>query len=442
MVKRQRVLLIALVLLVSLASFTLGAISREARIRGDQSDDLAIDEPTSAQPTKQSLAAAPPITPGAYPGPSATPRAPTPSVIPSPTEPTPSPDGLTFPLVKSQIATPTLTPSPTVTPSPTLTLTPSPTPTPTLPWPPALERPGNSKLGLHVQWNNSPEIMEFIRRTQPPVVKAVGDFGFLAEVREASPSTVIVARIEYEPRLEGDPAEAARAYVARHLDIYRLHSAVDYWEGINEPQMGDRMEWLAAFEAERARVMAGHGFRVAVGAFSTGTPEWDEFERFLPAIEAAKRYGGALSLHEYDAPLMQRSAGAGLPGHPNHPDRGALMLRYRWWYEDFLKPRGLQVPLIISEAGVDGLVGNRPGPKPAGGWLDFAEYWMSRGWAENAIDAYMEQLDWYDEQVRQDDYVIGFAVFTAGAMGQRWQSYDVTHILRHIATYIMVPKAH
>ena len=38
---------------------------------------------------------------------------------------------------------------------------------------------------------------------------------------------------------------------------------------------------------------------------------------------------------------MQFGVGAGLPGRPAIGNRGALTLRYRYWYEDFLKPRGL-----------------------------------------------------------------------------------------------------
>ena len=37
--------------------------------------------------------------------------------------------------------------------------------------------------------------------------------------------------------------------------------------------------------------------------------------------------------------------------------------------------------------------------------------------------------------------VIGFALFTAGALDDRWDSYDVTGFLRHIAQDIIVPQA-
>lgn len=332
---------------------------------------------------------------------------------------------------------PTLTPSVT----PTLTPVPSPTPTPTLPWPEPLERPSRSKLGLHVQWNNSPEIMEFVRRMKPAVVKSVGDLGFLAEVKAASPSTVTIARLlNSSLAMEGDPVEAARAFVAQNLPEYQRHPAVDYWEGLNEPGIQGRMAWYTAFEVERVRLMAEHGLRCAVGAFSTGVPEWDEFAAFLPAIEAAQEHQGILTLHEYDAPTLDRSVGAGLPGRPAHADRGAFALRYRWWYGELLKPKGLALPLVISEAGIDGTIPNRPGPEGRG-WQDFMGYWVEQGIAEDGIQAFLKQLAWYDAELQKDPYVIGFAVFTAGAMTREWGSYDITHILRHIATYLVAPAA-
>ncbi|MCD6521049.1 MAG: hypothetical protein J7M05_14115 [Anaerolineae bacterium] len=278
---------------------------------------------------------------------------------------------------------------------------------------------------------------------KPAVVKAVDDLGFLEEVKQVSPSTVTIGRLagpEQHISMEGDPRAAARAFVARNLETYLLNPAVDYWEGVNEPSVQGKMAWFAAFEAERAQAMAEHDLRVAVGAFSTGVPEWDEFAEFIPAIEAAKMYGGILTVHEYDAPTLDRSFGAGLPGHPDYPDRGALALRYRWWYEDFLKPRDLVIPLVISELGVDGTVGNRPGP-PGRGWRDFIGYWKEKGLGGDGVQIYIRQLAWYDAQVRQDSYVLGFAVFTAGAMNEEWQSYDITSILRCIARDIIVPAS-
>jgi hypothetical protein len=333
------------------------------------------------------------------------------------------------------------TPTLTTTVSATNTPLPAPTPTPMIPWPEALESPGNSKLGLHVQWNNSPEIMEFIRRMKPAVIKAIDDLGFVAEAKEASPQTVFVARITHDQPTDGDPEAMARAFVAENLPTYLAHPAVDYWEGYNEPDVQGRMDWYARFEAERVRAMAENGLKAAIGSFSTGVPEFEEFQAFLPAVRAAKEHGGILALHEYDAPTLSRSVGAALPGRPSHPDRGVLALRYRWWYADILAPAGLIIPLVITEAGVDGLVGNRPGPAEANGWRDFVPYYREQYPGVDPLYLYLDQLEWYDRQVQQDGYVIGWALFTAGAMGDRWVSYDVTDYLRYIAKEILVPQA-
>ncbi len=332
---------------------------------------------------------------------------------------------------------PTFTPTATAQP----TQPPPPTPTPTIPWPEPLKAPGRSKLGLHVQWNNSPDIMEFIRRYKPAVVKGVDDLGFMEEVKKVSPSTVTIGRLSRDSQnTEGDPIQAARAYVARNLEDYKHHPWVDYWEGLNEPGVRGRMDWYATYEAERVRLMAEHGLRCAIGSFSTGVPEWEEIPMFLPAIRAAQRYNGVLALHEYDAPTFQRSVGSGLPGRPSYPNRGALALRYRWWYEDFLKPRGLVIPLVITEAGVDGTISNHPGPKGRG-WWDYIGYWKDQGLGEDGVRAYIEQLAWYDAELQKDAYVIGFAVFTAGPMGEDWRSFDITPVLRQIAAWVVIPSA-
>ncbi len=344
--------------------------------------------------------------------------------------PRPSPTTITYtqlPLILKRVvvAPPTPTPSPT------------PTATPTPPWAPALTASGPSKLGLHVQWNNSPDILKFVSRYKPAVVKGVGDLSIMQHVKELSPTTVTVGRWEDDalPNVD-DPVRAAQEFVTARLADYLAHPWVDYWEGVNEPDLNRGMAWFAAFEAERTRLMAEQGLAVAVGGFSAGVPEWEDMDEFLPALEAAQEYGGIMTLHEYDAPTLTRAVGASLPGQPAYADRGALMLRYRWWYEDLILPRELDVPLIISEAGIDGLVENRPGPDGQG-WQDFAAYWATNGLGRDAEAAYLKQLAWYDAELQRDNYVIGCAVFTAGAMGEHWETYDITGMLREMGYYLV-----
>jgi hypothetical protein len=301
-----------------------------------------------------------------------------------------------------------------------------------------LAQPGASKLGVHIVQNNSPLILEFVRRSKPAVLKAVDDVGWLTEAKRISPETVTIGRLSPTHQdMNGDPAVAAQAFVAEQLSRYQLNPGVDYWEGWNEPDPNEKMAWYAAFEAERVRVLADHGFKAAVGGFASGVPEWNEFQDFIPAIEAAQLYGGILTLHEYGAPTMDYLVGDPLPGKQAYPERGSLTLRYRWWYQDFLIPQGLAIPLVISEAGIDGIImsGRRPGPDGLG-WRDFVDYWEANGWG-SGFDGYLRQLGWYDSELRSDDYVIGFTIFTAGGTDS-WKSYDVTEYLPQLASYMVL----
>lgn len=338
-------------------------------------------------------------------------------------------------------STPTITPVlPTETPTPTPTNTPTATATRyvrELPDLPPTDELGPSKLGIHVVRNNNPLIMEFVRRAQPAVIKAVDDLGFLTEVKEVSPRTITVGRHSLDTQdYSGNPEEAAQKFVEKYLHIFQSNPGVDYWEAWNEPDPNyNNMIWYSRFEQERVRQMAKHGFRCAIGGFSTGVPEMDEFQLFLPAIDVAMQHGGVLSLHEYGAPDMYYLYGDPLPGYPAYPDRGSLTFRYRWFYREFLEPAGMVIPLIITEAGIDGIIGNRPGPSGLG-WADFQEYWEDQGLGETGVEAFINQLAWYDAGVRQDGYVIGFTIFTAGGFDY-WEKYNINPILPELTDYVI-----
>ena len=331
---------------------------------------------------------------------------------------------------------------PTRTPLPTRTPTQTPIPSPTvyqriLPTRAPLTDLGPSKLGLHVIRPNDANIQEFHRRGQPAVIKALDNFGFLTEIKELSPRTTIVGRFNARSQdYVGTPEEAAYDFIMSQLDQYLANPVVEYWEGWNEPDPGlERMWWYARFEQERIRLMATYGFKTAIGGFSTGVPELDEFAHFLPAIETLQQYQGILTLHEYGAPDLTFLYGEPLPGYPAYPDRGALKFRYRWYYRELLEPNDLVVPLVMTEAGVDGIIGNRPGPSGTG-WYDFQDYWVAQGWGSTGPEAFINQLAWYDDGVREDGYVIGFTIFTAGGHDY-WLNYDINEILPELTDYVV-----
>jgi hypothetical protein len=216
-------------------------------------------------------------------------------------------------------AIPSITPTlPRSTAIPTITNTPTLTPTATtrpniatiIAGLPLSTELGPSKLGVHVVRNNDPGIMQFVRQSQPAVMKGVGDLGFLGEVRAESPRTIIVGRIDdiFIQNYIGVPEEAAREYVNKHIQTYLANPAVDYWEGWNEPDPGPgRMGWYARLEQERVKAMAEHGLKSAIGGFPPGVPEMDEFMQFLPAIDTGIQYGAIMTLHEVTVPEPLRA---------------------------------------------------------------------------------------------------------------------------------------
>ncbi|MCA9925942.1 MAG: hypothetical protein KC421_26405, partial [Anaerolineales bacterium] len=153
---------------------------------------------------------------------------------------------------------------PTRTPLPTPTFTPSPTSVfaagaayrgnPVFAaggYPPVTS---GSKLSIHVIRSNR-KVMDFVRAARPAVIKSVGDLGFLTEVKKISPDTMTIGRIDQlSQNYDGNPEEAARQFVAKQLEQYRLNPGVDYWEGWNEPNPTmANMGWYARFEQERVR---------------------------------------------------------------------------------------------------------------------------------------------------------------------------------------------
>jgi hypothetical protein len=321
---------------------------------------------------------------------------------------------------------------------------------PTPNWPDGLSHLTNSKLGVHVIANNDPYIMEFIRRARPRVVKSVDDLGWLADVKRVSPNTLTIGRLNTDQDegalLSKDPVVAADDYIAAQLERYRLNPGVDVWEGPNEfvPVDAARMQWFARFEARRACRMQELGLRAAVGGFSVGVPEYDQMDDFLPALEAAYRCNGIFTLHEYNSPDMRCLTDTGragiIPGAPQLSDTlyGPLTLRYRFWYEGYLKPRGMgSLPLVISELGLANILTIADCNDPGGdGWKAYNQYWIDHGVGADGPQAYVNVLAWYDQEMRKDSYVLGATIFTAGArLGGGWFSMDIHDMLNPLAWY-------
>lgn len=318
----------------------------------------------------------------------------------------------------------------TSTPSPTGETTPTPTPTPSpTPYPPGPP----SKLGLFLTRYDA-KALEIIAKGKPALVKTLEfDGNFVKGIKDSSPTTTVVARLFLDQHnLDTDPAPLVQAFVEKLLplatDPLRM-AGIDAWEAYNEPVADtvDKMKRLADFEAERTRILAENGLRSVVGNFGAGQPPLELWPEFRPALEAIRQYNGFLGLHEYSAPVMQfRSGGLQLEGEPEQGDEGWLTLRYRKVYRQQLIPMGFgDIPTLITECGVDGLVQPRPGPADAHGWQDFIDTWRANGLRDDPPGVYMDQLLWYDQNLQQDDYIKGSAIFLAGSNDSRWDTYDI-----------------
>lgn len=377
------------------------------------------------------------------------------TLTPAPASPTAATGTPAEPATEAPTDTATAPPVDTAAPSDTAPppppTDPPPPPTPTVdPWPAALVQPGQSKMSIHVLFNDSPHIMEFVRRVKPRVIKAVDNHGWLAEVKQVSPLTVTIGRYtdnpftsvldNKDPSQYPSPMDFARNFIDHYINEYRLNPGVDYWEGWNEPQWHTPAEWqwYADVEAYRACFMRDLGLKAAIGGFSAGTPEYLNMAYFIPALQKAADCGAIFTLHEYSSPTMQTGFNGGIPDAVHVENAGSLTLRYRYWYEGYIKPRGFTIPLVISEAGIDSDVGPGCPLKEGGqGWYSCYKDWDAMGLGNEKWRVYLDQLIWYDNELRKDDYVIGFTIFTAGTSSiDSWRTFDINDMLIPIAHYM------
>lgn len=335
-------------------------------------------------------------------------------IAPGPAEP-PSPTAT------GPVPTPTGTPASTTAPPDTATPEPTATEEPWI----LPNRP--SKLGLHtIKPNNAFPFVRSVTEAGAHVtlVKALGSFGLLREIKSVSPTTITIGRWDglANVEIQGDPAEVAGYVMAQHMAQWTNERDVaDYWEVLNEvnPPTVEGHLWLARFYSAAMTIAEANGFRLALLSYSTGVPEWATWQAIVESglFTQAKAGGHILALHEYNWPRMNSGWGVGLPGQPA-PDaeRGILAGRYRHLYRDFLIPRDQVIPLAITECGLDPLLaGEKIGGLPAR-WL--------------------RELAWYDARLVEDDYVLGAAVFTLGG-DEGWRGFDYEAQLPALHDYLV-----
>jgi hypothetical protein len=281
---------------------------------------------------------------------------------------------------------------------------------------------GPSKLGLHTLNPNS--AVGFVQAVHDAgayvaMVKALDNFGYLRDVKTISPETVTVARCGPTKASQavdpsGDPVDRATDMMNQHMRHWGYEKdVVDHWEVLNEnkpPTIAGHV-WLAQFFMAAMDIAEDNGYKLALFSYSTGVPQWHEWEAIVETgvFAQAKAGGHVLALHEYDWPVADQRWGEPTEDLPPYEDRGVLACRYRYLYRDFLIPRDEAIPLVITECGLDPVLGGPSGEGP----------WQKR---------YVKEMVWYDTRLREDDYVAGAAMFSIGTFAN-WTSYDYEELL-------------
>lgn len=219
-----------------------------------------------------------------------------------------------------------------------------------------------------------------------PLVKSIDDYAPLEEAKATDPKTVTIFRTFREKdtpegNFTGDPVAVAQAWMQRQMQHWQPGRA-DYFEPINEPDPAtlEGYRWLNDFSMECMRIAEPAGFKLCLYNFAAGVPEVHEFRELLPSLRRARDHGHVLGLHEY---------GLGETGSMRD-SAGGTTLRYRLFYDEVLKPAGLSdLKIFITEAAPRGGHHFEPG-------------------------TFLDDVLWYDSEVRQDPYVIGVALFTLG----------------------------
>jgi hypothetical protein len=288
---------------------------------------------------------------------------------------------------------------------------------------------GPSKLGAHtILANNALYWVEYIANAgaHMAAVKALeNDLGWMAQVKQVSPQTITVGRfVRFHDTvpLDGDLQATAQELMDRILPDMDTHRAyTDYWEITNEmdPPTMDGYRRHAILHQHLMDIAEREGFKIALFTWNAGTPEWEEMEAVVETgvFGQAREGGHILALHEGTfAPPVTTGYGEPLPGRPRYPDRGTLCCRYRWLYEDFLKPRNEVIPLLMSEFGLGAYADTGLTP----------EQWVA-------------EVSWFDDRMREDDYVLACCPFTLGPVGQ-WDDHDWEAALPAYATRIISLK--
>lgn len=269
----------------------------------------------------------------------------------------------------------------------------------------------NKLIGGHTNHTDG-GIPELVAEWEPAVwlvLDPTSDWGWASEnLRTRFAWRPYIADIDFNAPI--DPKQAARMVVATAL-AWAHNVSGGWWQGVNEPVIhsAEAMRRYADFECERVRLLAGNGLKAGIGSFAVGNPhDMTWWANFLPAMDAARQYGGLLFLHEYWFKT---------PFDTDFVSPSWTSLRHRKVYEGEPShnwpglPNRLKIGCILTEIGFDW-----------GVW----ESGVVRGYAGiREPDEYVGDCEEYDAAIMGDPYILGACVFCCGNRAFQWTGYDI-----------------
>lgn len=252
------------------------------------------------------------------------------------------------------------------------------------------------------------------------------------------------------------------------VDRYLVNNRIDIWEDDNEvvPDDPEEARWYADYCIAMMNHYESIGKRRANFCFAVGTPDMrpgdpsDVWPHLVPAVRHARDHGHMIALHEYMGfeadygvgwkqvdsqrrPIRHWHGRTDAAGNPDETyPYGYGVLRYRFIYDHYFRPLGLQdVSLLITECGCDSVESITPQGISTGTWTELKPHWAAAG--KEPESHYAGMLQWYDAMLRQDAYVKGAMIFTVGSVGI-WSKWDIagTKVEEQILQSIATQKEH
>jgi len=315
----------------------------------------------------------------------------------------------------------------------------------------------NHKFGFHI---NGPHkgAFEAVFDVEPRIVKTL-DFSveILKRMKAEIPDLFLIGRLFVFPQdfgqLTGGTIQIAqqrgREMAEKILreeinqDIHHLDGKplINAWESLNEvfPESAsyDTHGLYNEYQIAFGEKMLAEGFEPIAFNFSQGNgsgPQW--LELYSGTLELFN----ILGFHEYDWPTMDRLHQIGLNGPVelhNHVPGGLgqgndgmwRALRYRRIMNNGIRQKYKDKhTVIITECGMTQGVWGGPS-------LDIGP-WAKKvtvppdipgGVASSpiSVDDYWQSLLWYNQELMQDDYVMGACLFVTGATGKpEWETFE------------------